>query len=119
MRQVTLRRRPRIYHRNVERTTRNGCENWDPYAVWQIILRQHPVLVAGVSDSVGHIERELLGEFCEAIADYPDFLQDALLLIAHAHGVEAAAESLDAAIRQEYARCRARQRQHEDLTRQG
>lgn len=106
----------------MERSTRSNChdcEHWDPYAVWQTILRQHPVVVADVSNSVGRIERELLSEFCEAIADYPDFLQDALLLIAHAHGVEAAAESLDAAIRQEYARCRARHRQHEDLTRQG
>lgn len=105
----------------MERNTRRNChdcEHWDPYAVWQSILRQHPVLVADVSNSVGRIERELLGDFCEAIADYPDFLQDALLLLAHAHGVEAAAESLDAAIREEYARCRARQEQQQERTRQ-
>lgn len=106
----------------MERSARDNCrdcDRWDPYAVWQAILRQHPVLVADVSTSVGRIERELLAEFCEAIADYPDFLQDALLLIAHAHGVEEAAESLDAAIREEYARCRARRDKQQDLTRQG
>lgn len=106
----------------MERSTRGNChdgEHWDPYAVWQSILRQHPVLVADVSNSVGRIERELLSEFCEAISEYPDFLQDALLLLAHAEGVEAAVESLDAAIREEYARCRARQEQQQELTRQG
>lgn len=105
----------------MERSTRRNChdcEPWDPYAVWQSILRQHPVVVADVSNSVGRIERELLGEFFEAIVEYPDYLQDALLLLAHAEGVEAAVASLDAAIREDYARSRARQAQHQERNRQ-
>jgi hypothetical protein len=81
----------------------DNCAEWDPYRVWQILLHRHPVRVDDVAGSSGHIERELLAEFCEAIADYPDFLQDTLLLIAHAQGVEAAAQSLDAAVREEHA----------------
>ena len=94
-------------------------EGWDPYAVWQILLHRHPVKVADVSVSSGHIERGLLAEFCEAIADYPDFLQDALLLIAHAKGVEAATLALDQAMRAEHAQCQARNERPRDLTRRG
>ena len=79
------------------------CGEWDPYRVWQILLHRHPVRIADVNGTSGRIERELLAEFCEAISDYPDFLQDALLLIAHAEGVEAATGSLDAAVREELA----------------
>lgn len=81
----------------------NSHGEWDPYRVWQILLHRHPVRVTDVSGSCGHIERELLAELCEAIGDYPDFLQDALLLIAHAEGVEAAATALDAAVREAHA----------------
>jgi hypothetical protein len=73
---------------------------WDAYAVWQILLRRHPVRVDDPSGSCGSIDRETLVEFCEAISDYPDFLQDALLLIAHAQGLAAAADALDSAIRE-------------------
>ena len=92
------------------------CDAWDPYEVWQILLHRHPVKVADVSISSGHIERGLLGEFCEVIADYPDFLQDALLLIAHAKGVEAATVALDEAVRAEHAQCRARSAPRRDRT---
>jgi hypothetical protein len=95
------------------------CDDWDPYAVWQILLHRHPVKVADVSASSGHIERGLLAEFCEAIADYPDFLQDALLLIAHAKGVDAATLALDEAVRAEHAQCLARNERPRDLTRRG
>lgn len=78
---------------------------WDAYAVWQILLHRHPVRVADPSGSCGHIESETRAEFCEAIADYPDFLQDALLVIAHAEGCAAAMEALDAAIREHLAAC--------------
>ena len=89
----------------MDKKTRRSCDQWDPYAVWQILLQRHPLRVADVSTSSGHIEPELLTEFCEAISDYPNFLQDALLLIAHAEGVPAAAEALDAAVRADHAQC--------------
>jgi hypothetical protein len=71
--------------------------------VWQILLHRHPVCVADPSGSCGHIDRGTLVEFCEAIADYPDFLQDALLVIAHAEGLAAAVHALDAAVREHLA----------------
>lgn len=72
---------------------------WDPYAVWQILLHRHPVSVPDPSGSCGRIDRASLAEFCETICDYPDFLQDALLVIAHARGISAAILALDSAIR--------------------
>ena len=79
---------------------------WDAYAVWQILLHRHPVRVPDPSGSCGHIDGESRAEFCETIADYPDFLQDALLVIAHADGCAAAIAALDAAIREHLAaRC--------------
>lgn len=77
-----------------------GSFPWDAYKVWQILLHRHPVRVEDPSGSCGHIDRETLAEFCEAISDYPDFLQDALLVIAHADGLEAAGDALDAAVRE-------------------
>lgn len=66
--------------------------------------------VADPSGSCGHIDRGTLAEFCEAIADYPDFLQDALLVIAHAEGLAAAVQALDAAVREHLAlHCKAPQ----------
>lgn len=76
------------------------CHAWDPYAVWQILLHRHPVRVEDPSGSCGHIERERLAEFCDAISEYPDFLQDTLLVIAHADGLEVAVDALDAAVRE-------------------
>lgn len=79
------------------------CHAWDPYAVWRILLYRHPARVEDPSGSCGHIERETLAEFCEAISDYPDFLQDTLLVIAHADGLEAAVDALDGAVREHLA----------------
>jgi hypothetical protein len=76
------------------------CEPWDAYAVWQILLHRHPVQVEDPSGSCGRIERETLAEFCEAIVEYPDYLQDAVLVIAHAEGPEAAVAALDNAVRE-------------------
>jgi hypothetical protein len=87
----------------MDATTRDGCLQWDPYAVWQIMLHRHPVWVEDPAGSTGHIDGGLLTEFCEAISDYPDFLQDIMLLIAHAEGVEAAVDALDAAVREHLA----------------
>lgn len=76
-----------------------GCPSWDPYAVWQILLHRHPVRVEHPAETCGRIDRQSLAEFCETICDYPDFLQDALLVIAHARGINAAIVALDSAIR--------------------
>lgn len=84
----------------MERNPQAGSHQWDAYKVWQILLHRNPVQVADPAHSCGRIERERLAEFCGAIADYPDFLQDTLLLIAHAKGIEATLESLDAAMRE-------------------
>jgi hypothetical protein len=67
--------------------------------VWQILLHRHPVHVEHPASSAGRIDRGTLAQFCESIADYPDFLQDALLLIAHAKGFATAMVALDEAIR--------------------
>lgn len=83
---------------NLSRPT--TCEPWDAYTVWQILLRRHSVQVLDPSGSCGRIDRETLAEFCEAIADYPDYLQDAVLVIAHAEGPEAAVAALDGAVRE-------------------
>lgn len=73
---------------------------WDPDAVWHILLRRHPVHVEHPASSCGSMDRETLAEFCDAIADYPDFLQDALLVIAHAKGFAAAIGALDDSVRE-------------------
>lgn len=77
-----------------------GRPAWDAYVVWQLLLHRHPLLVENPADSCGRIDRALLVEFCEAISDYPDYLQDTLLLLAHARGVEASVQALDDAVRE-------------------
>lgn len=77
-----------------------GRHEWDAYAVWQILLHRHPVRIEDPSGSCGHIEREGLAEFTEGIVEYPDYLQDTLWVIAHAEGLAAAVDALDAAIRE-------------------
>ncbi len=93
----------------MERKRQAGRHQWDAYRVWQILLHRHPVRVADPAHSCGHIERERRAEFCGAIGDYPDFLQDTLLLIAHAEGTESALAALDAAIREDLGACPAGQ----------
>ncbi|MFU8895230.1 MAG: hypothetical protein ACNA8J_02465 [Gammaproteobacteria bacterium] len=68
--------------------------------MWQILLRRHPVRLENPSGSCGFINRNILAEVCEAICDYPDYLQDTLLVIAHAEGFEAAMAALDDAVRE-------------------
>ncbi len=87
----------------MDTTTLAGSPPWDAYAVWQILLRRHPVRIENPAGSCGRIDRATLAEFCEAIADYPDFLQDALLVIAHAEGFADAVAALDAAVRESLA----------------
>ena len=84
-------------------TTLAGSPPWDAYAVWQILLHRHPVRITDPAGSCGRIDRATLAEFCEAIADYPDYLQDALLVIAHAEGFADAVAALDAAVREHLA----------------
>ena len=71
--------------------------------MWQILLRRHPVRLENPSGSCGFIDRRILAEVCEVICDYPDYLQDTLLVIAHAEGFEAAMAALDDAVREHLA----------------
>lgn len=68
--------------------------------MWQILLHRHPVRIEDPAGSCGRIDNKILAEFFEAMVDYPDYLVDALLVIAHAEGFEAAVDALDAAIRE-------------------
>jgi hypothetical protein len=68
--------------------------------VWRILLHHHPVHIDDPSATCGHIARQHVAEFSEAILDYPDYLQDTLWVIAHANGLDAAMLALDAAIRE-------------------
>lgn len=87
----------------MDRKLEAGCRPWDAYAVWQILVHRHPVKVKDPAGSCGYIDRTTLPEFCESIADYPDYLQDTLLIIAHAEGFQAAMEALDGALREHLA----------------
>lgn len=78
-------------------------DRWDPYAVWQSLVRRHPVRIVHPGNSCGRMDRTA-PEFLEAIAEYPDFLQDVLLLIAHAEGFAAAMQALDDAVREDLQR---------------
>jgi len=97
---LTVWRGDPCYGSGMDQVRQAGNPQWDAYAVWQILLHRHPVRVDDPSGSCGHIDRGTLVELCEAISDYPDFLQDALLVIAHAEGLEAAVEALDSAVRE-------------------
>ncbi len=68
--------------------------------MWQILLHNHPVRIEDPAASCGRIDGDILAEFFEAMVGYPDYLVDALLIIAHAEGFEAAVDALDAAIRE-------------------
>jgi len=85
----------------VEKLKHSTCRRWDPYVVWKILLREHPVHDLDPAGSCGRIDRCTVAEFCEAIVEYPDYLQDALLVIAHAKGPEAAVHALDGAVREQ------------------
>jgi len=71
---------------------------WDPYDVWQRLLRDHPVSVEDPAGSAGKMDAETASEFWMTVSEYPDPLQDALYVIAHANGFEAALAALDGAI---------------------
>jgi hypothetical protein len=73
--------------------------DWDPIDVWQRLRRSHPVHVNNSATSTGRMNRHGAKLFWISIAEYPDPLQDVLLLIAHARGYEAAIAALDQAIR--------------------
>jgi hypothetical protein len=80
-----------------------GCQSWDAYDVWRILLHHHPVRIDDPSATCGHIARQHVSEFTEAILEYPDYLQDTLWVIAHAKGLGSAMLALDAAIREHLA----------------
>ena len=73
--------------------------NWDPMDVWRRLRRDHPVKIDNPASSTGRMDRRNAKLFWASIAEYPDPLQDALFVIAHARGFEAAIAALDQAIR--------------------
>jgi hypothetical protein len=83
-------------------------ESWDPYPVWRILLRLHPARDEDPAGSVGRLDRDGARLFLQTIVDYPDYLQDTLLVIAHGEGVIAAVSLLDEAVRRHLARERGR-----------
>jgi hypothetical protein len=74
-------------------------KRWDPYDVWKRLLHDHPVFVEDPGNSTGAMDAGTAREFWASVADYPDPLQDALFVIAHAQGFPAAIAALDQAIR--------------------
>ncbi len=84
----------------MEKTPKDTALSWDPYAVWGILMRRNPVSIEEPGASTGKMDTALTREFMMMIAEYPDHLQDALLVIAHAKGFPAAIHALDAAIRE-------------------
>lgn len=74
-------------------------ETWDPYLVWRILLGIHTLRDEDLAGSVGCLDPTDARLFLQSIADYPDYLQDALIVIAHAEGVATAGSLLDEAIR--------------------
>jgi len=73
---------------------------WDPYDVWHRLLRDNPVCVDDPSSTTGQMSAATARDFWVTVADFPDPLQDALFVIAHAEGFESALSGLDKAIRQ-------------------
>ena len=59
---------------------------WDPYDVWNRLLHDNPVSVEDPAHSTGAMDASTAREFWASVADYPDPLQDALFVIAHARG---------------------------------
>jgi hypothetical protein len=72
---------------------------WDPYDVWNRLLHDNPVSVEDPANSTGAMDASTARDFWASVADYPDPLQDALFVIAHARGFPAAIAALDQAIR--------------------
>jgi hypothetical protein len=73
--------------------------HWDPMDVWRRLRRDHPVQIDNPASSTGRMDRRNAKVFWASIAEYPDPLQDAMFVIAHARGFEAAIAALDQAIR--------------------
>ena len=82
--------------------------HWDPYDVWLRLLRNHPIRVEDPAATTGRMTRRDAKAFWASIAELPDPLQDAVFVIAHARGFEAALAALDQAIREHMAACRRR-----------
>jgi len=72
---------------------------WDPYPVFRILLGLHALRADDLAGSVGRLSPTEARLFLQSIADYPDYLQDALIVIAHAEGIATAGSLLDEAIR--------------------
>ena len=86
---------------------RSRVRHWDPLDVWRRLLREHPVSIDDPAGSTGCMDPCNARLFWVTIADFPAPLQDAMFVIAHARGFEAALAALDQAIRAHLAnRCR-------------
>ena len=75
------------------------ANRWDPSDVWNRLLHDNPVSVEDPAGSTGAMDASTARDFWASVADYPDPLQDALFVIAHARGFPAAIAALDQAIR--------------------
>ncbi|MGB5622356.1 MAG: hypothetical protein WBN65_07680 [Gammaproteobacteria bacterium] len=75
-------------------------KRWDPYDVWHRLLHDNPVCVEDPGGCTGAMDAATAREFWASVCDYPDALQDALFVIAHARGFPAAIAALDQAIRE-------------------
>ena len=53
----------------MEQSKPSARRRWDPYAVWKLLLRNHPVHDQDPAGSCGRIDRSTIAEFCEAIVD--------------------------------------------------
>lgn len=77
---------------------KNAWISWDPYDVWQRILKNNPVCVADPSGTTGQMDSGTARGFWATVAEFPDPLQDVLFVIAHAEGFQSALSALDHAI---------------------
>ena len=73
---------------------------WDPYDVCKRLVRNNDICLEDSADSTSHRRAARAREFWTTVADYPESLQEALFVMAHVHGFEAAMAALDDAIQE-------------------
>ena len=87
---------------STNRGSKDSAE-WDAVDVWHRLLRSHPVRAEDPATCTGRIEHRFLRDFCLAVADLPDPIQDTLFVLAHARGRAYAIGGLDSALRAQLA----------------
>lgn len=85
---------------------RSALRPWDSYDVWLRLVRNNPVCVTDPAGSTGRMDHAGARDFSASVSELPDPVQDALFVIAHARGYEAALAALDTAIREHLATSR-------------